>query len=74
MLIVGKCNVEWTFTTPNDTTITVETLCYYVPDCPTRLLSPQRLFNKSKGIRGKYIVEKVHSTLQFEGAPPLVIE
>ena len=74
MPIVGKGNVEWTFTTPNGTTVTVKTLCYYVPDCPTRLLSPQQLFNKSKGIRGKYIVEEDHSTLQFEGAPPLVIE
>ncbi len=45
-----------------------------MPECKTRLLSPQRLFNKTKGIRGQYIVEEDKSTLQFEGTPSLVIE
>ena len=73
MKIEGKETVEWTFTTANGTTLTVKTLCYYVPECKTRLLSPQRLFNKAKGIRGKYTVEEDYSTLQFEGVSPLII-
>ena len=73
MKIEGKGTFEWTFTTANETTLTVKTLCYYVPECKTRLLSPHRLFNKAKGIRGKYTVEEDYSTLQFEGVSPLVI-
>ena len=36
-------------------------------------MSPQRLFNKAKGICGKYTVEEDYSTLQFEGVSPLII-
>ena len=28
--------------------------CYYVPESKMRLLSPQRLFNKKKGVIGKF--------------------
>ena len=74
MKIEGKGTVEWTFITTHETTLTVKIICYYVPACKTRLLSPQRLFNKSKGIRGKCIVVEDHSTLQFEEISPLIIE
>ena len=74
MKIAGKGTVEWTFTTTNRTTLTVKTLCYYVPECKTRLLSPQQLFNKAKGIHGKYTVEGDHPTLQFERISYLIFD
>lgn len=47
------------------------TLCYHVPDSDASLLSPQRLFNMSKGETGRYFVEQDHSTLEFDGISPI---
>ena len=40
MIIEGRGKVEWSFKTQNGKTLTIKTLCYYVPDCKARLLSP----------------------------------
>jgi hypothetical protein len=45
--------VHWTFHNGNET-LTLALRCYYVPACHVHLLSPQRLFNASKGITGQF--------------------
>ena len=74
VIIEGKGKVKWNFTTQNLITLTVETLCCYIPDCKARLLSPQRLFSKSNGSTRRFIVEEDQTTLTFDGISPLTIE
>ena len=74
MIIEGKGIVEWTFSGKENKRLTVKTLCYYVPDCKARLISPQRLFNKDKGVSGKFVVEQTQATLKFDGLSPLEID
>ena len=74
MRIEGRRNIEWTFRTANGTSLTIKTLCYYIPDYKTRFLSSQNLFNKNKGIQGKYVVEEDILTLKFEVVSPVVID
>ena len=70
MLIEGIGTVRWTFKA-DDKYLVVNSRCYYVPDSKARLISPQRLFNKSQGITGKFIVTEDHASLDFDGLPPL---
>ena len=49
--INGKGTVEWRTATEN---VVIRTQAYYVPNCYVRLISPQRLFNKDKGIIGEF--------------------
>ena len=49
LLIEGIGIVKWTFTA-GDTTVAIHSQCYYVPYAKVRLISPQRLFRKSKGV------------------------
>ena len=72
MLIEGVGTVRWTFQADGKFLV-VNSRCYYVPDSKARLISPQRLFSKQKGITGKFIVEEHKSTLAFDGMPPLTI-
>ena len=58
MIIEGKGKVEWSFVTQNGRTLTIKTLCYYVPDCKARLISPQRLFSKSNGTPGVLLLKR----------------
>lgn len=48
--------------------------CYYVPVCGVRFLSPQHLFNKTKGIVGSFAIEEDHATLTINDNPPFIIE
>jgi len=73
MLIEGIGTVRWTFKA-EDKYLVVNSRCYYVPDSKARLISPQRLLNKSQGITGKFTVTEEHASLEFEGLPPLKID
>ena len=46
--------VTWTFRNADGSELTIRSQCYYVPNAKVRLLSPQRLFNKAKGVTGKF--------------------
>jgi hypothetical protein len=52
--IKGIGIIAWNFTAKNGTEVQLRTEVYYVPEAKQRLLSPQRLFNKKKGIFGSY--------------------
>ena len=68
-----KGEVEWKFSTGEGKNITIRSLCQYGPECKSRLLSPQRMFNKGEGVSGSVIVEEDQSTLAFDGVSSLVI-
>ena len=53
MLIEGVGTVRWTFQADGKFLV-VNSRCYYVPDSKARLISPQRLFSKQKGITGEF--------------------
>jgi hypothetical protein len=53
MSVEGTGIISWTFTADDGSEIEVRTDAYYVPKSATRLLSPQRLFNKKTGIFGE---------------------
>ena len=74
MAITGKGEVEWTFSTGGGKNVTIRTLCYLVPASEARLLSPQRLFNRSKGVTGRFVVEQDHCTLEFDRISPISID
>jgi Integrase core domain. len=65
--------VRWKFKTPTGTMI-LSVTCYYVLACGARLLSPQRLFNKKKGLVGSFSIEEDHATLMINDNPPCIIE
>jgi len=73
LLIEGTGVVEWTFKA-GYRTLVVRSRCYFVPDAKARLVSPQRLFDKSKGVTGQYIVEEDKSTLSFDGCDDLIVD
>jgi hypothetical protein len=52
--IKGIGIIDWTFTAKDGTEVQIRTEAYHVPEANQRLLSPQRLFNKKKGIFGSY--------------------
>ena len=52
--IVGIVPIKWIFRV-GDKYLVVHSMCYHVPDCKARLISPQRLFNKPKGAEGSII-------------------
>ena len=64
MPIVGMGTVQWCFKAV-DKILVIHSKCYYVPDCKARLISPQRLFNKSKGVNGEFIVKELEAELTY---------
>jgi hypothetical protein len=72
--IEGVGPVNWTLTNTDGSELTIRSQCYYVPEAKVRLLSPQRLFNKSKGVTGKYAGDEDTFTLEFEGCHRLIVE
>ena len=50
--IEGHGDLTWKFTASDGSELRIRTTAYYVPSAKARLLSPQRLFNKTKGVRG----------------------
>jgi hypothetical protein len=65
--------VKWKFKTSSGA-MTLAVVCYYVPACSARLLSPQRLFKKSKGIDGSFAIKEDHAILTINDNPPLIID
>jgi hypothetical protein len=52
--IAGIGIISWTSTTKDGTEVQIHTEANQVPSAKQRLLSPQRLFNKKKGIFGTF--------------------
>jgi hypothetical protein len=73
MLIEGIGVVEWSFESLSGATVTIKTECYYVPASKVRLISPQRLFNSSRGISGEFICREDEAELKFKDSPALKI-
>ena len=60
--------VTWTFRNSDGSKLMIRTQCYFVPEAEVWLLCPQRLFNKGKGVDGKFEgTEDTFSLVQFEG-------
>jgi hypothetical protein len=62
MRIEGIGNIQWSFRT-SDKLLVVHSRCYYVPQSKARLISPQRLFNKAKGVEGTFTVLEEHALI-----------
>jgi hypothetical protein len=73
MLIEGIGNIQWSFRA-GDKLLVVHSRCYYVPDSKARLISPQRLFNKAKGIEGAFTVLEEHAVLTYNNVAELIVE
>ena len=54
--------------------IVIHTQCYYVPSAKVRLIIPQRLFNKKKGVNGEFTCREDNTTLIFVDLPALDID
>jgi len=74
MKIEGMGPVRWTFLNTDGSEVSIRMQCYYVPSARKRLLSPQKLFNKARGITGRYEGTEDCFTLHLNDAPPLRIE
>jgi GAG-pre-integrase domain len=72
--IAGVGPVTWTFRNPDGSEVRIRSQCYYVPEAKVRLISPQRLYNKSKGVTGKFEGDEDTFTLIFDGGHRLVVE
>ena len=71
--IEGIGAVTWTFSNEDGTEIQIRSQCYYVPNAKVRLISPQRLFNREKGVSGYYQGDAQSFSLQFDGCPRLIV-
>jgi hypothetical protein len=67
--IKGIGIIGWTFTAKDGTEDQIPTEAYYVPEAKHRLLSPQRLFNKKKGIFGSYSDDEENFELKLNDNP-----
>jgi hypothetical protein len=65
--------VRWKFKISSGAMI-LSVVCYYVPTCRARLLSPQRLFNKHKGITGSFALKEEHAVLSINDNHPLIVD
>jgi hypothetical protein len=72
--IEGIGAVTWTFRNVDGSELTIRSQCYYVPNAKVQLLNPQRLFNKSKGVSGKFEGDEESFSLQFDGFHRLIVE
>jgi hypothetical protein len=52
--IKGIGTVVWTFDANDGTEIQIRTQTYWVPGAKSRLLRPQKLYNKKQGVFGHY--------------------
>ena len=74
MLIEGIGPVTYTFRNKDGSEVSIRSNCYYVPQAKVRLISPQRLFNKAKGVGGSFSGNEDEFHLTFDGCPTLTIE
>lgn len=65
--------VHWTFHNGHEA-LTLALKCYYVPDCWVHLLSPECLFNASKGITGQFAIREDCSSLEIDNHPKLILD
>ncbi|KAI2509164.1 hypothetical protein MHU86_5283 [Fragilaria crotonensis] len=72
--IEGVGPVTWTFANSEGGNVCVKGMAYYVPKAKARLLSPQRLFDASTGMRGRYEGDHQSFRLHLDGCPPLIVE
>jgi hypothetical protein len=78
--IEGIGPVTWTFSNKDGTEVQIRSQCNYVRQCnyvpqsKMRLISPQSLFNKEKGVNGWYKGDEESFRLQFDGCPCLIVE
>ena len=72
--IEGVGSVTWTFSNSKGDDVCVRGLAYYVPKATARLLSPQRLFDASTGMQGRYEGDQESFRLYLQGSPPLIVE
>ena len=72
--IEGIGPVSWSFQNPNGSDVQIRSQCYYVPETKARLISPQRLFNKRKGVTGKFEGNEDTFTLHFDGGHQLIVD
>jgi hypothetical protein len=73
MRIEGIGNIQWSFRAGKKLLV-VHSRCYYVPDSKARLISPQRLFNKAKGVNGSFTVLEEHAVLSYTDVADLIVE
>ena len=71
--IKGVRPVTWTFRNSDGSELMIRSQCYYVPESKMRLLSPQQLFNKEKGVIGHFEGDEDTLSLQFQGCTRLVV-
>jgi hypothetical protein len=67
--IKGIGIIAWTFTAKDGTEVQIRTEAHLVPEAKQRLLSPQRLFNKKKGIFGSYSGDEDKFELKLNDNP-----
>jgi hypothetical protein len=72
--IEGMGPVTWTFSNSTGANVVVRGMAYYVPKSTARLLSPQRLFDESTGMQGRYEGDQQSFRLHIHGSPTLVVE
>ena len=71
--ITGVGDIAWTFACDDGNQLTLMTKCYHVPAATTRLLSPQRLFDKQNGHEGKYWGDEDMFHLEYKSKPVLSV-
>ena len=71
--IEGIGNVAWTFPCDNGDSLAIITKCYYVPSANTRLLSPQRIFDKQNGQEGRFWGDEDNFYLEYLNKPRMTI-
>ena len=67
-------SVTWTFSDRPAADVVVRGMAYYVPKVTAQLMSPQRLFDTSTGIQGRYKGDQQSFWLHIQGNPPLIVE
>jgi hypothetical protein len=72
--IEGVGPVTWTFSNGENDDVVVRSMAYYVPKAKARLLSPQRLFDASTGIKGSYEGDQTSFRLHLQGSASLIVE
>ena len=70
----GVGPVTWTFRNTDGSELMIQSQCHYVPEAKVHLLNPQRLFNKGKGVTGKFEGDEDYFCLQFNGCQRLIVD
>ena len=67
MIEVG--NVAWTFPCYNDDQLAIITKCYLTPSVTSRLLRPQRIFDRQNGHPGRFWGDEDQFHLEYCNKP-----